>query len=146
MSRPVNSVLEENTFVIFSKLVFSRISKKHKRKKSMRVNFGEYPKYRCQSRQLLNKDVYQLLPLCLNTFFFFVTRVCENLNFSKDVHLLIVQVSVANTTIEISKENFYRLGKVLLPPEPEVLARSVDSVLHGHAVKENRRGIRKGRL
>jgi hypothetical protein len=36
-----------------------------------------------------------------------------------------VQVSVANTTIEISKENFYRLGKVLLPPEPEVLARSV---------------------
>jgi hypothetical protein len=32
-------------------------------------------------------------------------------------------VSVANTSIEISKENFYRLGKVLLPPEPEVLAR-----------------------
>ena len=34
-----------------------------------------------------------------------------------------VQVSVANTSIEISKENFYRLSKVLLPPEPEVLAR-----------------------
>jgi hypothetical protein len=42
--------------------------------------------------------------------------------------MLIVQVSVANTTIEISKENFYRLGKVLLPPEPEVLARSVLSM------------------
>jgi hypothetical protein len=45
---------------------------------------------------------------------------------------------VANTTIEISKENFYRLGKVLLPPEPEVLARSV---LHIDTVKENGRGV-----
>ena len=36
-----------------------------------------------------------------------------------------MQVSVANTSIEISKENFYRLSKVLLPPEPEVLARLV---------------------
>jgi len=54
--------------------------------------------------------------------------------------MLIVQVSVANTTIEISKENFYRLGKVLLPPEPEVLARSV---LQGHSQREWKRSIRK---
>jgi hypothetical protein len=33
---------------------------------------------------------------------------------------------VANTSIEISKENFYRLSKVLLPPEPEVLARYIE--------------------
>jgi len=32
-------------------------------------------------------------------------------------------VSVANTSIEISKENLYRLGNVLLPPHPEVLSR-----------------------
>jgi hypothetical protein len=51
-----------------------------------------------------------------------------------------VQVSVANTTIEISKENFYRLGKVLLPPEPEVLARFV---LHGHSQREWKRSMRK---
>jgi hypothetical protein len=57
--------------------------------------------------------------------------------------MLIVQVSVANTTIEISKENFYRLGKVLLPPEPEVLARFVYSM---DTVEENGRGVRKGRL
>jgi hypothetical protein len=79
----------------------------------------------CQScpRERLKNDVYQLLPLCVSIpSSFFVTRVCENLIFLK---VLIVQVSVANTTIEISKENFYRLGKVLLPPEPEVLARSV---------------------
>merc|ERR1719468_1072708 len=35
----------------------------------------------------------------------------------------VFQVSVANTSIEISKENLYRLGNVLLPPHPEVLSR-----------------------
>lgn len=35
----------------------------------------------------------------------------------------VLQVNVANTSIEVSKENFYRLGNVLLPPDPEVLAR-----------------------
>ncbi|XP_023342586.1 patatin-like phospholipase domain-containing protein 2 [Eurytemora carolleeae] len=35
----------------------------------------------------------------------------------------VFQVSVANTSIVVSKENLYRLGNVLLPPDPEVLAR-----------------------
>jgi hypothetical protein len=73
-------------------------------------------------------------------YLLFGSRVCENLNFYKDVQLFVVQVSVANTTIEISKENFYRLGKVLLPPEPEVLARSV---LHGHSQRVLKRSMRK---
>jgi hypothetical protein len=36
----------------------------------------------------------------------------------------LLAVSVANTSIEISRENLSRLGRVLLPPEPGVLARA----------------------
>jgi len=35
----------------------------------------------------------------------------------------ILQVSVANTSIELSKENLMRMCRVLLPPHPEVLSR-----------------------
>ena len=36
--------------------------------------------------------------------------------------LYLVQVSIANCSIELSKENLMRLGRVLLPPDAEVLS------------------------
>ncbi len=36
----------------------------------------------------------------------------------------LLAVSVSNSSIELSRENLERLGRVLLPPEPAVLARA----------------------
>lgn len=33
-----------------------------------------------------------------------------------------MQINVANTSIEVSKYNFYRIGRILYPPRPEVLS------------------------
>ncbi len=73
-SRPVNSVLEEHSFVIFSTLVFSRISKKNKRKKSMSVNLGIFSTYMCRQVQesccriKTDTNSYHTVSQC-NTFF-----------------------------------------------------------------------------
>lgn len=32
------------------------------------------------------------------------------------------QINIANTSIELSKHNIYRIGRILFPPNPEVLA------------------------
>ena len=34
-----------------------------------------------------------------------------------------MQVQIAGTSIEMSKDNMIRLSRVLLPPDPEVLSR-----------------------
>ena len=36
--------------------------------------------------------------------------------------MIFSQVSIANCSIELSKENLMRLGRVLLPPDAEVLS------------------------
>ena len=40
-----------------------------------------------------------------------------------DYILNVLQVQIAGSSIELSKENFFRLSRVLLPPDPEVLSR-----------------------
>ena len=44
--------------------------------------------------------------------------------------LYLVQVSIANCSIELSKENLMRLGRVLLPPDAEVLSTYCKQVNH----------------
>ena len=40
-----------------------------------------------------------------------------------DYILTVLQIQVAGTSIEMSKDNLIRLSRVLLPPDPEVLSR-----------------------
>ena len=40
-----------------------------------------------------------------------------------DYILNVLQVQIAGSSIEISKENLFRLTRVLMPPDPEVLSR-----------------------
>lgn len=48
---------------------------------------------------------------------------------SYDVNLMnifldgMVQVNLANTSIELSKENLYRFARILFPPPPEILSK-----------------------
>lgn len=42
---------------------------------------------------------------------------------STDFMLRTLQVSLANTSIELSKENLYRFARILFPPPPEVLSK-----------------------
>jgi len=39
-----------------------------------------------------------------------------------DLVFNVLQVNIANTSMELSKENLFRLGRVLIPPDPEVLS------------------------
>ena len=62
---------------------------------------------------ILDTNTITVSPFCGNS------DICPQ----DDYILTILQIQVAGTSIEMSKDNLIRLSRVLMPPDPEVLSR-----------------------
>jgi len=62
---------------------------------------------------ILDSNTVTVSPFCGNS------DICPQ----DDYILTVLQIQVAGTSIEMSKDNLIRLSRVLLPPDPEVLSR-----------------------
>ncbi|XP_068218686.1 patatin-like phospholipase domain-containing protein 2 isoform X4 [Palaemon carinicauda] len=79
--------------------------------------------------KLLREGLFSVLPddahkIVSGKLFISVTRVSDGKNIllsQFDSREELIQVNLANTSIELSKENLYRFARILFPPPPEVL-------------------------
>ncbi|CAG0885278.1 unnamed protein product [Darwinula stevensoni] len=61
---------------------------------------------------LLDEHTITVSPFCGET------DICP-----RDPSASLLQINLANTSIELSRENLYRMARILFPPEPEILSR-----------------------
>ncbi|XP_063851990.1 patatin-like phospholipase domain-containing protein 2 isoform X5 [Scylla paramamosain] len=81
--------------------------------------------------KLLREGLLSVLPddahrIVSGKLFISVTRVSDGKNIllsQFDTREELIQVNLANTSIELSKENLYRFARILFPPPPEVLSK-----------------------
>ncbi|XP_042226041.1 patatin-like phospholipase domain-containing protein 2 isoform X3 [Homarus americanus] len=79
--------------------------------------------------KLLREGLLSILPddahkIVSGKLFISVTRVSDGKNIllsQFDTREELVQINLANTSIELSKENLYRFARILFPPPPQVL-------------------------
>ncbi|XP_045105532.1 patatin-like phospholipase domain-containing protein 2 isoform X8 [Portunus trituberculatus] len=81
--------------------------------------------------KLLREGLLSVLPddahrIVSGKLFISVTRVSDGKNIllsQFNTREELIQVNLANTSIELSKENLYRFARILFPPPPEVLSK-----------------------